>query len=154
MIHIRIKEWKQWQKVVFAFFVESARIIICNISWFELRFNWITYREIQWCHWRDSNWEIVQETPSRWQWVRSWPSSAPSASPLAWSWRASNGHISPLNDLQFCGKVPIAASTWLTSRTHLLHGICMSLSCFGWLPTKDNDCYNIQIHFSLYFCLW
>ena len=93
-----------------------------------------TYQEIQSCHWHDNNWEIGEGTPNHWPSEHYSLFVALATFLAVWSWREWHHRTSSRDDLQPYGKAPIVASTLLMSRSHWHHGICMSLSCFGWLP--------------------
>ena len=95
-----------------------------------------TYQEIQSCHWHDNNWEIGEGTPNHWPSEHYSLFVALATFLAVWSWREWHHRTSSRDDLQPYGKAPIVASTLLMSRSHWHHGICMSLSCFGWLPGK------------------
>ena len=111
-----------------------------------------TYQEIQSCHWHDNNWEIGEGTPNHWPSEHYSLFVALATFLAVWSWREWHHRTSSRDDLQPYGKAPIVASTLLMSRSHWHHGICMSLSCFGWLPiVKEGKRFFVQLWWYIQF---
>ena len=126
--------------------------IVAKLKWNSRTGITQTYQEIQSCHWHDNNWEIGEGTPNHWPSEHYSLFVALATFLAVWSWREWHHRTSSRDDLQPYGKAPIVASTLLMSRSHWHHGICMSLSCFGWLPiVKEGKRFFVQLWWYIQF---